>query len=110
MEFVLRSTLANGVDFARGRAPFSEHRQHWEAHRADHTPVAIDPMEDPTDSALAIFATREAAEHFARSDPFVTGGIVCRPPRRDRLAARRSSNRSCSVIQAAALNAADACD
>jgi uncharacterized protein YciI len=76
MKYVLRYTMARDVDWARVGALFPEHRQNWESFRAEHTLLAIGPMEDPADGALAIFTTREAAEQFARSDPFVTGGVV----------------------------------
>lgn len=34
------------------------------------------PYADPTQGALGIFTTREAAEEFIRGDPFVTEGVV----------------------------------
>ena len=76
MKYVLRYTMADGVDGDRLRALFTEHRKHWETYREDGTLVAIGPMEDPADGALSVFTTREAAEEFARSDPFVTSGVV----------------------------------
>jgi uncharacterized protein YciI len=33
-------------------------------------------MADPTQGALGIFTTREAAEAFVAADPFVSGGVV----------------------------------
>ena len=39
--------------------------------------LLIGPLEDPgTNGAVAVFRTREAAEEFAKDDPFVTGGVV----------------------------------
>ena len=76
MKYVLRYAMASDVDFARVRALFPEHRQHGDVFRAERTLLAIGPMEDPAEGALAIFTSREAAEQFARSDPFVTGGVV----------------------------------
>ena len=38
----------------------------------------IGPMADPTQGALAVFSTREAAESFVAVDPFVTEGLVSR--------------------------------
>jgi uncharacterized protein YciI len=41
------------------------------------TLLMIGPLEDPgTNGALAVFTTREAAEEFAKEDPFVLGGVV----------------------------------
>ncbi|HSN11789.1 MAG TPA: YciI family protein, partial [Propionibacteriaceae bacterium] len=76
MKYVLRYTMADGVDPQRLREVFPDHRRHWEAYREDGTLVAIGPMEDPADGALSVFTTREAAEEFARADPFVTSGVV----------------------------------
>jgi uncharacterized protein len=38
--------------------------------------VAAGPMGNPPEGALSIFTSREAAEDFAASDPFVTSGAV----------------------------------
>ncbi len=76
MKYVLRYTMAPGVTPARLRELFAAHRERWTAFRADGTLLAIGPMDDPADGALAVFTTRESAEEFARTDPFVTGGVV----------------------------------
>ena len=76
MKYVLRYAMANDVDFARVRALFPEHRERWVEFRVEGTLLAIGPMEDPAEGALGIFTSREAAERFARSDPFVIGGLV----------------------------------
>lgn len=78
MRYVLRYEMAPGVDLARLRELFAAHREHWAGFRADGTLVAIGPMESPSDGALAVFTTGEAAELFARGDPFVTEGLVGR--------------------------------
>jgi uncharacterized protein YciI len=78
MKYVLRYAMAVDVDWARVRDLFPEHRRHWESFRSDRTLLAIGPMENPSEGALAIFTSREAAEQFAASDPFVTGGVVGR--------------------------------
>jgi uncharacterized protein YciI len=37
----------------------------------------IGPFGDPqSQGAMAVFSTREAAEEFARNDPFVVNGVV----------------------------------
>ena len=76
MKYVLRYAMALGVDSARLRDLFPAHCAHWADFQADGTLLAIGPMEDPADGALSVFTSREAAERFAESDPFVTGGVV----------------------------------
>ena len=76
MKYVLRYRMADDVDVARVRALFPEHRAHWEAFRVEGTLLAIGPMENPADGALGIFTSRDAAEQFAGTDPFVTEGVV----------------------------------
>ena len=76
MKYLLRYAMAPGVDVARILELFPAHRHHWSAFQADGTLVAIGPMENPADGALAVFTTREAAGRFAEADPFVTGGVV----------------------------------
>jgi uncharacterized protein YciI len=34
------------------------------------------PLVNPTDGAMGIFTSREAAEEFIRDDPFVLNGVV----------------------------------
>jgi uncharacterized protein YciI len=61
---------------ARVGEVFPRHRATWRRFLDDGTLLAIGPMADPMKGALAVFATREAAEEFAATDPFVTEGIV----------------------------------
>ena len=76
MKYVLRYVMASNGDLDQVRALFAQHRQHWESFRKEGTLLAIGPMADPRDGALAVFTSRPAAETFARSDPFVTSGVV----------------------------------
>lgn len=76
VKYVLRYAMAPGVDGTRIRDLFPAHRSHWAEFRSDGTLLAIGPMEDPDEGALAVFTTRAAAERFAESDPFVTNGVV----------------------------------
>jgi uncharacterized protein len=76
MKYVLRYAMAPGVDGARIRDLFPAHRSHWAESRADGTLLAIGPMEDLDEGALAVFTSRAAAERFAESDPFVVSGVV----------------------------------
>lgn len=61
----------------REKAPlhFEAHRARWRDFQEAGTLLMIGPYADRT-GALAVFSTREAAEEFARSDPFVLNGVV----------------------------------
>ena len=76
VKYVLRYEMAPDPDLGRLRELFPAHRDHWSGFQADGTLVAIGPMEDPADGALAVFTTRDAAERFATDDHFVTSGVV----------------------------------
>ena len=62
------------------RAPeyFEAHRAHWQQFLEDATLLMIGPFRPPGLGAMSVFRTREAAEAFARDDPFVTNGLVTR--------------------------------
>lgn len=59
-------------------------REHFPAHRTWYSSfhergvlLMLGPFADPGPvSALAVFTTREAAEEYARGDPFVLNGVV----------------------------------
>lgn len=55
---------------------FPAHRARWDEFRARNTLLMIGPFADPRDGAMAIFTSREAAEEFARGDPFVLNGVI----------------------------------
>jgi uncharacterized protein YciI len=76
MKYVLRYESAD--DFTRERALelFAAHMARWSEFREDGTLLLIGPFENPADGALSVFTTREAAEAFATSDPFVLEGLV----------------------------------
>jgi uncharacterized protein YciI len=62
---------------AKAPAHFPAHRAWWDGFRADGTLLMIGTFGDPqTEGSMAVFTTREAAEEFARSDPFVLNGVV----------------------------------
>jgi uncharacterized protein len=69
-------SAADGL--AKAPLHFAAHRARWGEFRADGTLLMIGTFADPREGAMAIFTTREAAERFARSDPFVENGVVCR--------------------------------
>ena len=76
MRFVLLYESADGV---RQRAPeyFDAHAAHMRAFHERGELILMGPFEDPQgDGAMGIFTTRQAAEEFATTDPFVHGGVV----------------------------------
>ncbi|SLH57889.1 YciI family protein [Nocardia farcinica] len=56
---------------------FPAHQAHWQPFAEAGTLLGIGTFGDPqTEGSMAIFRTREAAEEFARADPFVLNGVV----------------------------------
>ncbi len=62
----------------QAKAPvyFAAHRARWDEFRAQKTLLMIGPFADRREGAMSIFTSYEAAEEFARSDPFVLNGVV----------------------------------
>jgi uncharacterized protein YciI len=54
---------------------FAAHRARWVSYQQARTLLLIGPFTDAT-AAMAVFTTREAAEEFAKDDPFVLHGVV----------------------------------
>ena len=52
------------------------HRARWQQFLDAGTLLMIGPFANPQEGAMGIFTTREAAEQFARGDPFVLNGVV----------------------------------
>ncbi|MFO0669963.1 MAG: YciI family protein [Polyangiaceae bacterium] len=78
MKYVLFYEAAE--DF-RSKVPahFEAHRALWGEFSATGDLLMIGPfMDAPAGGAMAIFRSRDAAERFAKADPFVTHGIVAR--------------------------------
>ncbi len=78
MKYVLFYESAD--DVGRRAAPvFAAHRARWAVFAADGRLLMIGTFGDPqAEGSMAIFRTREAAEEFARGDPFVLEGVVRR--------------------------------
>jgi uncharacterized protein YciI len=76
MKYVLFYESADNVaEKATAHAP--AHRKHWHPFRERGELLLIGPFGDPqSQGAMAVFTTREAAEEFARDDPFVVNGVV----------------------------------
>jgi uncharacterized protein len=53
------------------------HREHWHPFHERGELLLIGPFGEPqSQGAMAVFSSREAAEEFARADPFVVNGVV----------------------------------
>jgi uncharacterized protein YciI len=52
------------------------HRARWKQFLDNGTLLMIGPFANPKEGAMGIFTTREAAENFAKEDPFVLNGVV----------------------------------
>ena len=76
MKYVL--TYEVGADF-RAKVPLhiEAHRALWKQFHSAGQLLMIGPLVDPP-GAMGIFTTREAAEAFAKQDPFVTYGVAGR--------------------------------
>ncbi len=77
MKYVLRYESPDVLDEDKLRAVFPAHRERWSEFREQGTLLLIGPFADRR-GALAVFTTREAAEAFAASDPFVLEGLAAR--------------------------------
>ena len=54
------------------------HRERWAEFAKAGTLLMVGPFADPAHGAMGVFTTREAAEEFAKGDPFVLNGVVAR--------------------------------
>ena len=67
------------ADDGLAKAPenFPAHQERFMRYAAGGTLLSIGTFADPqAEGAMGIFTTREAAEEFARDDPFVVNGVV----------------------------------
>ena len=67
------------ADDVQDKAPlhFPEHRAHGQEFHQRGLLLAYGPFANPQEEgSMAVFTTREAAEDFARGDPFVSNGVV----------------------------------
>ena len=64
-------------DLSKAPANFPAHRELWHTYAGRGTLLMVGPVLGAASvGALAVFTTREAAEEFARDDPFVASGVV----------------------------------
>jgi uncharacterized protein YciI len=76
MKYVLFYESGDDVA-ARAPAHFPAHSARGDEFHRRGVLVAYGPFGDPQkEGSMAVFATREAAEEFAREDPFVVNGVV----------------------------------
>jgi uncharacterized protein len=54
---------------------FSAHKALWSGYADSGRLLLIGPFSDGS-GAMAVFTTREAAEEFAKQDPFVVHGVI----------------------------------
>ena len=76
MKYVLLYESAGDV---AEKAPTHQaaHNAYWRPFQERGELLLIGPFGDPqSQGAMSVFTTREAAEEFARNDPFVVNGVV----------------------------------
>jgi uncharacterized protein YciI len=77
VKYVLIYESPEDLDMDELRAQFPAHRARWSVFQDQGTLLLIGPYAN-REGALAVFTTREAAEEFAATDPFVLNGLVAR--------------------------------
>jgi uncharacterized protein YciI len=75
MKYLLFYEAADDV-MSKAPAHFPAHEARLAEFRAGGTLLETGPFGDPQEGSMSIFTTREAAEEFAREDPFVLNGVV----------------------------------
>ena len=76
MKYVLFYESADDV-LSKAPVHMEAHGEHIDRFEAAGTLEMIGTFGDPqTEGAMSIFSTRDAAEEFARNDPFVVNGVV----------------------------------
>jgi uncharacterized protein len=71
--------LYESADDVQEKAPihFAAHSAHGQTFHERGELIAYGPFANPLEEgSMAVFTTREAAEEFASSDPFVLNGVV----------------------------------
>jgi uncharacterized protein YciI len=63
---------------AKVREHFPAHRARLDAFHARGVLLMAGPLLNPSDRAIGVFVSREAAEEFIREDPFVLNGVVAK--------------------------------
>ncbi|WP_138444750.1 YciI family protein [Sinomonas susongensis] len=78
MEFVVLYDIPPGADVSRLPEVFPRHKAYYEAfHAAGGGVKALGTFENPmVNGSMGLFTSREDAERFVTSDPFVTEGLA----------------------------------
>ena len=63
---------------AKAREHFPAHRARLDEFHSRGVLLMAGPLMNPTDTALGVFTSREAAESFIKDDPFVLNGVVAK--------------------------------
>lgn len=74
-KYVLFYESADDV-LAKAPLHFPAHHARWEGFRTAGTLLMVGTFANPQEGAMGIFTTQEAAEEFAKGDPFVLNGVV----------------------------------
>jgi uncharacterized protein len=76
VKYVLFYESADDV-LSKAREYFPAHQARYEEFHARGMLLMLGPFANPQEEgSMAVFTTREAAEEFARGDPFVLNGVV----------------------------------
>lgn len=76
MLFAVIGTRMPGRTRDEVMAVFPRHKTFLDQFLARGEIVGVGPFTDPAGGNMALFRTREAAEAFAKSDPFLLEGVV----------------------------------
>ena len=76
MLFAVIGTRAPGKTRDQVMEIFPWHKAFLDQFLARGEVVGVGPFTDPAGGNMALFRTREAAEAFAKSDPFLLEGVV----------------------------------
>jgi uncharacterized protein YciI len=76
MKYVVQYVAPDELDMDAIMENFPAHQVRWKEYADAGTLLAIGPMADPSEGAMGIFTTREAAESFVAGDPFVLKGLM----------------------------------
>jgi uncharacterized protein YciI len=77
MKYVMvYETAPDGL--AKARENFPAHRARLDEFHERGQLLMAGPFSDPSEGAIGVFTTREAAEEFIRDDPFVLNGVVAK--------------------------------
>jgi uncharacterized protein YciI len=75
MKYVLYYESAPDV-LQKAPLHIAAHRERWSEFAKAGTLLMVGPFADPAHGAMGIFTSRQAAEEFAKGDPFVLNRVV----------------------------------